>query len=275
MGHGCSCRGNGDKVVDTFQYDPTFASVTFASASMEAATKELGQFFDRERHLIPMKLLFYYVKVLEGSARYEHAIIVKFVRLGDSGCTYLVRLLPFYVHIKELHLWKAGLSPSGFVQIIDSFSLFTKLKVLNLTDNHLKDECLLALTRAFPLLSKLEDLWLSANDLTSSGIKLFASCLSVLPQLKSLGLSYNYIATDGCRSLCGAIQNSRNVRSVELAGNQLGSECVEMLTQLAMAAPLLRLDLRNNEFSAEECEVLLQAFGPDVVMVDGQKKPRS
>lgn len=272
MGHGCSCRSERDKVLETIQYDPTFASVTFASASIANATKQLGRFFDEERKSIPVKLLFYYVKVLEGSAQYERAIVIKFVQLGDQGSTYLARLLPFYVHIDELHLWKAGLTGSGLNIILEAISLLKRLKVLNLTDNRLKDDSILSLTRTFSSLSELEALWLSANEITSSGVAVLSSSLAALSKLKSIGLSYNFLDAIACQSLCTALQNRTHLSVLELAGNKLATDCVDIFTQLAMSNPPLKLDLTSNAFTPEDCEALQRAYGQDVVALEAQKR---
>jgi len=272
MGHGCSCRSDRNKVLDTFRYDPTFASVVFASASIAAATKQLARYFEEERKSIPVKLIFYYVKVLETTAQYERAIVLKFVQLGDKGSAYLARLLPFYVHIEELHLWKAGLTGSGLNIVLETIVLLKRLKVLNLTDNHLRDDAVLSLTRTFSSLSELEALWLSANEITPSGVNVLATSLAALSKLKSIGLSYNFLNASACRSLCAALQNRSHLSVLELAGNKLGADCVDVFTQLAMSNPPLKLDLTSNAFTQEDCEALLRAYGQEVVALEAQKR---
>lgn len=219
-----------------------------------------------------MKLLFYYLKVLEDSAKYERAIVVKFAQLGDQGCAYLARVLPFYSHIDELHLWKAGVTGCGLSVILESISLLKQLRVLNITDNHLKDDAILSLSRAFPSISGLEELWLSANEITSSGINVLAGSLVALPKLKSLGLSFNFLDASACQSLSTALQNRNHLSVLELAGNKLGKDSVEALTQLAMSNPPLKLDLTRNQFELEDCEALQRAFGVDVVILETPKR---
>ena len=271
MGHGCSCRSAHNKVLETYQY-PSIVSGAFATASIAAATKQLGRFFEEERKSIPMKLLFYYLKVLETSAHYERAIVIKLAQLGDQGCAYLARLLPFYSHIDELHLWKAGVTGYGLGVILESISLLKQLKILNFTDNRLKDDAILYLSRAFSSIAGLEELWLSANEITSRGVSVLAGSLVALPKLKSLGLSFNFLDASACQTLSASLQNRSHLSVLELAGNKLGRDCVEALIQLAMSNPPLKLDLTRNDFELEDCEALQRAYGVDVVMLETPKR---
>ena len=97
-------------------------------------------------------------------------------------------------------------------------------------------------------------------------------CFLYLSHSLSLGLSYNFLNASACRSLCAALQNRSHLSVLELAGNKLGADCVDVFTQLAMSNPPLKLDLTSNAFTQEDCEALLRAYGQEVVALEAQKR---
>ena len=268
MGISCSCRAKSDKVIDVYQYDATFATVNFSSKSEEIAAKDLAKYFEEERANIPYKLMFYYVKVFEASCQYEKAIIVKVSKIGSVGLPYLIKLLPYYTHIEQLHLWKVALPTESIRLLTDSLYLVPRLKSLNLEDNKLRDEALLCLCRTFPMVVNLEELWLSANEFSASGVRMLAEGLAKLPKLKTLGLSYNYLKDEGCEKLCQRLVSIPPLSVLELAGNNLTDASTTSLLLLAQTChPIVTCDLRGNTFSTDGCEKLKNAFKEEVLKV--------
>lgn len=260
MGMACSCRSSQMKVIESFQYDPTFAQIHFPTISVELAVKQLGLFYEQERAFIPHKLLYYYVRVLEAANSQELAFRIKFLKLGSRGFLYLSRILPFYTHIQELRLWKVAVNEEDVDRLGEALRVLGTLKVLSLEDIQLRDRGAIAVARGLAVLRHLEELWLSANDISSEGVVSLSRALLKLPSLHTLVLSYNCMGDAGCVALCNVLVQRSGLRKLELADNQLGAEAGQALVQVVQRNSSLTVDLSRNALS-EEVKQLLSVCG--------------
>lgn len=257
MGMVCSCRSSRMKVIESFQYDPTFAEIHFPTIAVELAVKQLGLFYEQERAFIPQKLLYYYVRVLEAENSQEQAFRIKFLKLGSRGFLYLGRILPFYTHVQELRLWKVTVNEEDMDKLEEVLRGLGALTVLSLEDMKLRDRGAFAVARGLTALRQLEELWLSANDISSDGVATLSRSLLNLPTLHILSLSFNSMGDEGCAVLCEVLAQRSGLRKLELADNQLSGDSGQALRQVVQRNPAITIDLSRNSLSEEEVKQLL------------------
>ena len=257
MGSAFSCCSSRTKVIESFNYDPTFSHIYFPSISVELAVKQLGLFYEQERAFIPQKLLYYYVRVLDAASTQEQVFRVKFLKLGSQGFLYLSRILPFYTHVQELRLWKVGFNEEHVDRLEEIVRGLGALKVLSLEDMKLQDRGALAVARGLKMLRSLEELWMSVNDISAEGVISLADALQPLLSLHTICMNFNSMGDEGCVALCGVLAERSGLKRLELVDNQLGREAGQGLVEVVQKNPDIRVDLSRNEIPEDQTKKLL------------------
>lgn len=274
MGITCSCRAENDHVKSVHSavtINTTRRATSENGLIGESGIKRLDLFYGEEVHLLPKKLRYYYDKVMTGAPEEVTEIVLRLVKLDESGMKCLCRLLPFYVNATGLTLWKVGLDIEAVRELTDSLVLVKGLLSLGIEGNDLKDECLLCISRSFKLLKSLRELWLGSNQFTAVGSIVLANSLSDLPSLALLNLDYNFLGSEGCRTLCRALVPRARLKVVSLKGNEIGDTAVEELVILGSSNPPVEtLNLEANNLTEANCSTLLNLYGSEVIHLSGQ-----
>ena len=273
MGVTCTCKS-----------DRTIASV-YAGGSLlppqrdmsaecpvdEQALKRLEEIYSENAEKIPEVLRCYYDSVVLGKFKEVQEIVVRLGNLGEYGVRCVCRLLPFYVHVRRITLWKVGLDLDAVRLISESLVLVTGLEVLGIEGNDMKDECLLCISRSFKLMRGLKELWLSSNQFSMMGAIILSNSLLDLPKLAVLNLDFNYLRSEGCRVLCNALIPRGRMKVVSLRANEIDSKALEALVKLRNSNPPLEtLNLDGNYLTEEDCATLTALYDPGTILLTNQ-----
>jgi len=274
MGITCSCRAGNDHVKSVHSVatvNTTRRATSENGLIGESGIRRLDLFYGEEIQLLPKKLRYYYDKIMAGGHEEVKEVVLRLVKLGENELKCLCRLLPFYVHVTGLTLWKVGLDIETVRELTESLVLIKGLQTLGIEGNDLKDECLLCMSRSFKLLTSLRELWLSSNQFTAVGAIVLANSLQDLPSLSVLNLDDNFLGSEGCRALCRALVPRTRLRVVSLKGNGIGPEAIDELVALGSSNPPVEtLNLDANCLTDANCSTLSALYGPEVIHLSKQ-----
>ena len=275
MGATCSCRTTRTHTIKSVH--SACSIVTFHPENSannlpnDSAMSNLEQFFSQNSSKIPSKLKIYCDYVRSGEYKKVSEIVMRLGNLGEYGVRGVCRLLPFYVHVRRITLWKVGLDLEAVRLISESLVLVTGLEVLGIEGNDMKDECLVGIARSLKLMRGLKELWLSSNQFSMMGALILSNSLKDLPKLAVLNLDFNYLRSEGCKVLCKALIPRGRMKVVSLRANEIDSDAMEELVRLGSSNPPVEtLNLEDNFLSQDNCSVLSTLYGSEIVLLSSQ-----
>ena len=269
MGISCGCFRKTDLVMSCSE--PT-SDRSHLVATSPRAIRALADYYSTDKLTIPSKLHPYFSKIIDGSFPEVRSFTVKLQKMTPKGIENIARLFPFYSDIRELHLWKVGLSVHSMNLLCPSLDALTDLHTLSLEDNAMDDQSVQLLSARLPRWEGLSELWLPANCITFLGAKTLADSLQSVHKLSVLNLDYNLVKDPGCYLLCKALISKGPLSTLSLQHNDIVSASGSGLESLGRLNPPLTVTaLQGNFFDEADCARLRTEFGADKVRLVGQK----
>lgn len=226
---------------------------------------DLRKLYDEENHYMNRKVKSYYEVALSGDTSTTLDINMKFINLGESGAMHLSKVLPFFINLKSLRLWKTKLGVDGAKLLATALPKMKQLEVLSLEDNEIKAEGVSYIAKTLPALPVLHELYLHVNKMGQEGISALSTTFSSKTDLRVLTVDENQISKNGLGILLASLtQTRKTITLLGLAFNMLGNDGARLLFPVIKEMPeLKKLTLAGNNLSPE-VEEELKAMAPNV-----------
>ena len=210
---------------------------------------ELQKYYDSTKTQIKEKLKPCFGEVLEKKAKDKTELTIKFVHLNETQSEHLKIVLPFYVNLKSLELWKTHLGVEGARKLASALGYLKQLETLSLEDNQLHTEGLRVLSVPLNQLTCLQSLALYVNDIDTDGGKVLATVCQRHRKLQALCVSENHLGPEGVEALVsGLLACAGTLHSLELGYNRLQRQGGQHLLQVLPRLPVLeKVVLAGNE----------------------------
>ncbi len=211
-----------------------------ALQEQDSQLARIAVYLDTNKAVIHKKLIPFFEDALDKHVLDHAELRLSFVPLIEERLQDLVEVLPCYLHLSSLRLWKARLGPQGMKTLAPALANLIKLKELGLEDNELGDEGAVALSSAMVKLNHLEGLHLHINQITNLGARSVSKSLEGKTHLQILNLSENQISATGTEELLKQLASScPNLDTLSLASNSLGPESSSLLVTYIPKLPAL------------------------------------
>ena len=179
--------------------------------------------------------------VFSGEAGQTLDINMKFLNLGESGALHLSKVLPFFVSLKSLRLWKTKLGIEGAKLLGGVLPRLPQLTILSLEDNEIKAEGTSYIANALVGLTQLSELYLHVNKMGQEGVTALSPALKTKSSLHILTMDENQIGKGGLLILLSSLENTlQNLTLLGLAFNQLHDEGAQQLIEVLKSLPKLK-----------------------------------
>jgi Ran GTPase-activating protein (RanGAP) involved in mRNA processing and transport len=223
-----------------------------APQEQESQLTRLAVYLDANKAVIHKKLIPFFEDALDKHVLDHVELRLSFVPLIEERLQDLVEVLPCYLHLSSLRLWKARLGPQGMKTLAPALANLIKLKELGLEDNELGDEGAMTLSPALMQLNHLEGLHLHINQITNQGVRSVSKSLEGKTHLKILNLSENQISATGAEELLKQLASfCHNLDTLSMASNSLGPESSSLLvTYIPKLPALTKLFIDNSQLPA-------------------------
>lgn len=203
--------------------------------------ERLSAYLDTNKTLIHRKLLPFFEDALDKRHGSHHELRLAFVPLIEERLQDLTEVLPLYLHLQSLRLWKARLGHQGMKTLAPVLGDLLQLKELGLEDNELGDEGAVALAPALARLKELEGLHLHINQISDSGVLALSGSLEGKAHLHILNLAENRITAVGAATLLKRLTTScSQLETLSLSANSLSDESSSVLLTHIHHLPHLR-----------------------------------
>lgn len=269
MGSSCGCARRNSHILNCSE--PT-SGRSHPSHMSPHALQSLKEYYIAAGPLIPRKLRGYYAKVIDGAYMDVSEVVVRVMPLKGRQVDMVLRLLPFFMDLRVLRLWKVGGDGAfrgGIAPALDSLS---DVNIVSLEDNQLNDDTVRALSPKIARWENLRELWLPANDITAAGAKHLAEALQHCHKLAVLSLDANCLCNPGSDIVCKALLNKAPLQLLSLQHNSIDSASASGLESLGRLNPPEKLTtLQGNCFDERDCAILRTEFGAEKVKLQYQR----
>ena len=179
--------------------------------------------------------------------------------IGDEGVKMLVRgAVEEETHctggISRIGLRKNGITSEG-VKHLSTFpnQMINKLEELYLSDNNLDSESCPALAQLIPRAPHLKRLDLSNNPNIGQGVAVsLITSMTVHDSLEMLYLDKTGIGVEDCKVLSELLLSSKSLKKLDISGNNLPLEAVELVVSGFLHDTTLEdLNMNNSQFSLQ------------------------
>ena len=259
MGAPCSCVRRMDSAqMATFEAiisKPLHQATTTGTPDSSAqASRELAAYLQSEGHSMPKKL----IRLFNYHIDHPNAqhIQLKLCSMHDSDWKHFLILATTCKFIKQLVVWKVGLSSLGFRTVCKAVSALQRLEELTLEDVGLGHHRLAELAKELKELKCLRMINLAVNDLGAEEIEVIAPALGQIGTLENVNLDENLAGDGGCQQLCKALEQLEALTSLSFRHNCLSLVGLQQLVTLGMRHRRLKVLAEGNDIGERELEKL-------------------
>jgi Ran GTPase-activating protein (RanGAP) involved in mRNA processing and transport len=180
--------------------------------------------------------------------------------IGVAGASHLAKLLGNRaLRLRALNLAANSLRADGLRALAAALTDGVPLDSIDLSGNELGDAGVAQLASVLRG-GSLQRLSLALNNIGVNGARTLAAAIAartVGDGLAALDLSWNLIGAEGVRHLAPALRGAHAVADVSLAGNRLGDDGAQLLSETVLGGPgggalssLLVVDVSHNSIRA-------------------------
>ena len=215
----------------------------------EKAFTELKIYYKVNKGFMQQKIRAIYKQVAKTGKYETDTVNLNFVSFQKTKAEYLFRVLPYFVNLHILKLWKSGLGADGMKLITHELGNLESLEVLSLEANSLGPDGCMYLCASLKKLIKLKELWLHINDIGVMGATCLAEVLGHLKRLEKIGLDENSMENQGTLKLVTVLKNLTHIKLLGLGYNMLTEDACLNIAVLLSQLPLDKLTLSGNTIS--------------------------
>ncbi|CAG9330331.1 unnamed protein product [Blepharisma stoltei] len=257
MGSVCGAsKGRSQSVKPSPKVPDSHERITFISAN-NTELSDLQSYFIAQQGM-NRKIKTLYEAVFAHEDQQIFTIDLKFIDLCANH-SHLANILPSFVNLNSLNLWKARLGVEGIKDLAKPIQTLSKLRYLSLADNNLGPEGIQYLCTAFAKLESLQTLELHINGLGPRGAEILGKDLPKLLKLNTISLTENEIGPDGIKFLIAAFVTMPNLQTIFLSQNAIGDaggKC--FLDSIQKLQHIKTLSLEGNDISGDMIEDLVE-----------------
>ncbi|OMJ69822.1 hypothetical protein SteCoe_32341 [Stentor coeruleus] len=188
-------------------------------------------------------------------------IDLKFLNLSGKRLRPVELVLPYFLHIQYLSLWKTSIGDAGCEIIAPCLEKLTNLNFLCLADNKITAIGMVFISSKFVFLKKLESLELHVNSLQGMGATSLSKSIFHLSSLKKIVLDECEIPNEAIIKLLEVLSKVNSLERMSLDYNQILDSGANLLLQLIPTMPnLKRIALQNAGISLGIQEKLKNSF---------------
>uniref|UniRef100_A0A0A1X3E5 Ran GTPase-activating protein n=1 Tax=Zeugodacus cucurbitae TaxID=28588 RepID=A0A0A1X3E5_ZEUCU len=178
-------------------------------------------------------------------------------RLENDGAKAIAKIFSTLKSLEEIAMPQNSIYHVGIAALANGFRENPNLRILNLNDNTVTEKGAASLAEAFVYTPMLQDINFGDCLLKTHGAYHFAEALSENHhQLEVVDLGFNEIGADGGVVLAEALQNKKNLKRLNLDGNQFGYEGRERIREIigSSANPNALESLEEDQSECEDDE---------------------
>jgi hypothetical protein len=230
------------------------ATTTGTPDSSAQASLELSAYLQSEGHSMPKKL----IRLFNYHIDHPNAqhIQLKLCSLHDSDWKHFHVLATTCKYIKQLVVWKVGLSSLGFRTVCKAVNVLQQLEELTLEDVGLGHHRLAELAKELRELKCLRAINLAVNDLGAEEMEIIAPALGQIGTLEIVNLDENLAGDGGCQQLCKALEQLKALTSLSFRHNCLSLIGLQQLVALGLRHKRLKVLAEGNDIGERELEKL-------------------
>ncbi|KAJ1525349.1 hypothetical protein ONE63_010167 [Megalurothrips usitatus] len=158
-------------------------------------------------------------------------------RLENEGATALAEVFKALGTLEEVAMPQNGIYHVGITALSEGLRQNPNLRILNLNDNTLTAKGAAAISKALLFLPGLKSLNFGDCLLKTKGAQFIAEALTEKHnQLEEVYLSCNEIGLLGGMAIVNALANKKNLKKIDLDGNQFGDDGCEQIQDVLKKA---------------------------------------
>ena len=124
----------------------------------EAEFIELMSYYKKNKDFMPLKIKSIYKQISKTRIYDSQLVNLNFVSFQRYKYDYLSRIIPYFVNIQTLKLWKSSLGSNGMKMLTKNLGNLHLLECLSLEDNGLGSDGCMYLSSSLKKLEKLKEL---------------------------------------------------------------------------------------------------------------------
>ncbi|KAK8734106.1 hypothetical protein OTU49_006018 [Cherax quadricarinatus] len=154
-------------------------------------------------------------------------------RLEKEGAKEFAEFFKAVGTLEEVAMPQNGIFHEGIAALAEAFSMNPNLRIINLNDNTFTPKGARAMAEKLPSMQNLEIINFGDCLIKTTGAKFIGSALlSDHQKLRELYLDSNEIGIEGGLAIADAMINKKNLKTLNLDGNQFGEEGRENLVYI-------------------------------------------
>ncbi|XP_013402920.1 ran GTPase-activating protein 1 isoform X1 [Lingula anatina] len=151
-------------------------------------------------------------------------------RLENEGSIALAEAFKIMGSLEEVQMPQNGINHEGITALAEAFTVNKNLRIINLNDNTFTEVGAKSMAKALKHVQNLEVINFGDCLIRSGGARVLAAALQEgHKKLKELVLSFNEINKDAANEVAECVENKECLEKLDLNGNQLGEEGVELI----------------------------------------------
>lgn len=230
------------------------AATTATPDSSAQASRELSAYLLSQRQVMPKKL----IRLFNYHIDHPNALHIqlKFCSMRDNDWKHFTFLVTTIRFVKQLVVWKVGLSSVGFSAVCKAVNVLKQLEELTLENVGLGHHRLAELAEGLEALGGLKTLCLAVNDLGPEAMEVLAPALAQMHTLQEVNLDENIVGDQGCQRVCKALEPHETLTFLSLRFNTLSHVGFQQLIALGLRHKALKVLAEGNEIEEREFEKL-------------------
>ena len=210
---------------------------------------EFQTYYKHNKDYMPQKIKSIYKQISKAGICEAKLINLNFVSFQNNKYEYLSRIMPYFVGIHTLKLWKSNLGSHGMKILSKKISNLQLLECLSLEDNGLGSDGSMYLSLSLKKLTKLRELWLQVNNIGPAGASYIADALENLKYLERLGLDENDMGSNGTLRIVQVAAKLSHLKTLGLGYNMITEDACLNIAILLATSSLDKLSLSGNSIS--------------------------